>query len=350
MANKPSRRASKQKPVATQNSSKKTDDFDVPAPFTQAPSSLTDFLEGLSTSDVYLFHIDRHPIPEKQKIFLLPLILNLSILCLVAYRIYVGVYTYPNILAAMLGRDSPATINPKKASWSLISSTLASRTLTFLFDYLLIALFLPWPARFISGPVKWRRTIGFQQAEIVVRKSRAWSESLVHTWIRNDEATMKDRIIPAITPMRLQKTGYLLIDADWDLEFGAMLYAEENIKADILRYEDFETCVVVHGGPSKGWLIWRVEDTPCNSDPSMEFSESERDKIVKFKSKLTSMGKEDLFFRWIEIIQYESTRPGGFTPERQQSAMLETKTLFEQHGVDFEEFWADVGGMEGVSI
>ncbi|WEW55144.1 hypothetical protein PRK78_000572 [Emydomyces testavorans] len=350
---KVTKRGPKAKPVASGKIPvNDIEDSETPAAFTQAPSCLADFLEDLSPKHVYLIHIDGQPKSEKQQMFLFPLILNTLILALVLYRIYVGIFTYPDILAAILGRDSPATIDPQNSSWSLISSTLARRTLTFLLDYLLLALFLPWPIRFIFGPIRWRLKIGFQQTEIVVRKSRAWSESLARTWIRDDEETMKERIIPAITPMRLRKTGYLLIDADWDLDFHAMIRAHEDIKAGRLRLEDFETCVIVHGGESKGWLVWRVEETESihRPDPSVELSASERDKIVAFKNKLTSMGKEDLFFRWVEIIQFESTQPGGFTPQRQQSAMVETKELFERHGVDFEKFWADVGGMEGVSI
>ncbi|EEP82564.1 predicted protein [Uncinocarpus reesii 1704] len=329
-------------------------DAESPAAFTQAPSSLSDFLADFSPTGVYLIHIDRHPQSEKRQIFILPLILNLLILALVLYRIYTGIHTYPDILAAILGHDSPARIDPKTASWALISTTLARRTVTFLFDYLLITLFLPWPVRFLSGPARWRWEIGFQRAEIIVRKSRDWSEALGRTWIRDDEETMKERVIPAITPLRLRKTGYLLIDADWDLDFAAMTRAHRDLKAGRIRLDDFETAVVVHGGGNKGWLIWRPEDVRGSSgqgaNSSVELSPSERDRIVAFQEKLASMGKEDLFYRWVEIIQFESTQPGGFTPERQQRAMADTKKLFESRDVDFEKFWADVGGMQGVSI
>lgn len=60
------------------------------------------------------------------------------------------------------------------------------------------------------------------------------------------------------------------------------------------------------------------------------------------------MGKESVFFRWIELIQYESTQPGGFTSERQASAMRQAKEMFENQGIDFEMFWREIGGMEGM--
>jgi hypothetical protein len=93
-----------------------------------------------------------------------------------------------------------------------------------------------------------------------------------------------------------------------------------------------------------GWLIWRVED---EDTAEARTRSAQSDQILAFKDKLTAMGKEDLFFRWVELIQYESTQPGGFTPERQRSAMLQAKELFEKENVDFARFWQEVGGMEG---
>ena len=60
------------------------------------------------------------------------------------------------------------------------------------------------------------------------------------------------------------------------------------------------------------------------------------------------MGKESLFFRWIEIVQYESSQPGGFTPERQVLAAEKAKQLFAENGVDFDEFIKSTGGLEGM--
>ncbi|EEH44368.2 uncharacterized protein PADG_00657 [Paracoccidioides brasiliensis Pb18] len=184
---------------------------------------------------------------------------------------------------------------------------------------------------------------------IVVRKSRSsWSDSLQPlVWIREDDETIKTKILSAVTPQRLLKTGYLLIDADWDLDFTAMVKAHELVGQDRLKFDDFKTAVLVHGGGADGmdWLVWKVEEEKSDASSSEEkLSDSQRDKIVMFQEKLAAMGKEDLFFRWVELIQYESTQPGGFTPERQRKAMQETKQLFEEQGVDFEKFWADSEG------
>ncbi|KAL2371322.1 hypothetical protein BDBG_06278 [Blastomyces gilchristii SLH14081] len=342
--------------------SKTTKPSTPPAPFTKAPSSLSQFLAPLSPKHVYLVHLDNHPQKHKRQIFLLPLFLNIAILALILLRVYTGYPTYIDLLALILGHESPARVNTSSASWTYLLTTLLRRTLTFLLDYLLLAILLPWPVRFVLGPAHWRRKLGFQGCEVIVRKSRAsWSDELKPlSWIREDDETIKTRVIPAVTPQRLLKTGYLLIDADWDLDFAAMVKAHELVAEGALAVDDFKTAVLVHGGGAEGndglqWLIWRVDEEKRGGAPGKQpdggrLSNTQRDKIIMFHEKLASMGKEDLFFRWVELIQYESTQPGGFTPERQQKTMKETQQLFEDQGVDFEKFWADVGGMEGIDM
>lgn len=286
------------------------------------------------------------------------------------YRSYAGAFTYPDIFRALIGQPSPASIDTTTASWALIITTIGGRILTFIIDYFLATLILPWPVRFVTGPLQWRRKVGFQNVEVVVRKSREWTETLEgepRDWIRGNGSgsgdaniAIREKILPTMTPVRLQtKTGFLMIDADWDLDFAAMVRAHKTIDArrgsDGKRRQHFEpflSSVLVYGGDSSGWLVWRLEqddeDDVAAADQGL--SESQRDRILLFKKKLTEMGKEDLFFRWVELVQYESTQAGGFTPERQRKAMDDVKKLFEEDGVDFEKFWADVGGMEGVSL
>jgi hypothetical protein len=60
------------------------------------------------------------------------------------------------------------------------------------------------------------------------------------------------------------------------------------------------------------------------------------------------MGHEDLFYRWVELVQYESTMPGGFTEGRQARAMQEARRMFNEAGVDFAKFWEEVGGSQGM--
>jgi hypothetical protein len=77
-----------------------------------------------------------------------------------------------------------------------------------------------------------------------------------------------------------------------------------------------------------------------------EVSETDaRNKVVEFRDRLAALGKENLFYKWVELIQYESNAPGGFTPERQVDAVEKVKRLFQDHGVDWDTFSSEIEGL-----
>ncbi|KAA8646264.1 hypothetical protein EYZ11_000598 [Aspergillus tanneri] len=349
---KSARRAGKAKASATPTSSSGTSTPSSQAgplpPFTKASASLQPFLETLFPEEVYLIHIDNTPRETKQQAFNAPVLINVVITMVLAFRLYMVRSMYPAMLATLAGLTSSMTVDTTALSWGELTLIVLSRTANVMLDYFLVTIFLSWPIRFIQGPVMWRRSLGFRGREVIVRRSRpSLSEGLERNrWIREDEAT-RDKIVAAVTPDRIKKTGYLLVDADWDLDYNAMIKAHELVdrtrKDDGVPLEEFRTAVLVNTD-SDGWLIWHVGDEDTAEGRARS---AQRDQILAFKDKLTAMGKEDLFFRWVELIQYESTRPGGFTLERQKSAMIQAKQLFEDEGVDFARFWQEVGGMEG---
>ena len=139
------------------------------------------------------------------------------------------------------------------------------------------------------------------------------------------------------------RTVYSTMDKNWDLDFAAMIAAHRLIGHGGLRMEDFERKVVVHT-PENGWLVWDVEG-------GLEGGREEhvRRKIVTVKEKLTAMGKEGLFFRWIELVQFETAAKGGsLTAAGLQEVMKKGEVLFNEQGVGFQEFWTSVGGWEGM--
>ncbi|KAL1875528.1 hypothetical protein Plec18167_005464 [Paecilomyces lecythidis] len=317
-------------------------------PFVKAPSDLQPFLEPLSPKEVYLIHIDRSPIELKKQIFIVPIIINVLITALIAWRVYKGLAIYPPLLVTALGFTSSMNVDTSAISWEEIGGHILRRAGTFLVDYMILSLLLPWPIRFIRGPVRWRCVVGFREREVIVRQSqRSWSEKLEpNKWIYEDVETVQQVVVPAVTPEKILKSGYLLVDAHWDLDYEGMIRAHELVdktrKGEGVPLDEFRTAVLVHM-EDEGWLIWRVADEETDEE-----RKTQRDKIVLFKDKLTLMGKESLFFRWVELIQYESTQPGGFTPERQRSAMVQAREMFENEGIDFSKFWQEVGGIEGL--
>jgi hypothetical protein len=214
----------------------------------------------------------------------------------------------------------------------------------------------PWPYSFFlespGNPVRWRLKAGFRDDEIYIRQSRGWGakdllgEAEGSTGKAGaDSPFFKTRILPAIDSGRLRaKTGYLLMDKDFDLDFAAMVRATElvdkkEISMDVLRKTVFAWVGSEEAGQWAMWDCWRLD----------EGSETEaREKIVLFKDRLTAMGKENLFFKWVELVQYESSAAGGFTQERQIATAEKAKKLFEEQGVDFDTFIKEIGGLDGM--
>lgn len=338
-----------------------------PPPFElPAANFAAQFLTDLPQNHVYIVHVDKTSRELKRQVFFVPVCINLVLPAALIWRLYYAVPTYINLVQGSLGYSTPSAVDINASTRGELLWLTISRALLLLVDYLLFTLLGPWPFRFVFGvtstryssPLKWRRAIGFKDEEVVVRKSRDWDRSLAPDWTIDDELTLKHKIMPAVIPQCLDKTGYLLEDKNWSLDFRAMIDAHASCGTSSsftsstskspapLQLADFEKAVLVHyppsGGPQGGWMIWRV------SREDQTQTAAQRDALLRFKEKLTAMGYEDLFYRWVELVQYESSFPGGFTEGRQAVAMREAKRMFEEKGVDFAKFWHEVGGAEGM--
>lgn len=329
-----------------------------PPPFELPTQELASvFLSTLPQDHVYIVHVDTTPRTLKRQVFLVPVCMNIIVSLLLAWRLYYALPKYLHLINGALGYYSPTAIDVAGSNTKQLISITVSRTLMLLGDYMLYAWLGSWPWRFVVGaegtrhssPLKWRMAVGFQDLEIIVRQSRIWDKSLRPDWTIDDELTLKHKIMPALERKYLEKTSFLLEDKNWSLDFRAMTDAHSIIEAGNAGpgLKDFDKAVLVHypslHGPSGGgWMIWRVSkaDEPQTSE--------QRDTLIRFKEKLTTMGHEDLFFRWVELVQYESNSPGGFTAGRQAAAMREAKRMFSEQGIDFAQFWQEVGGIEGM--
>ncbi|KAI9803001.1 MAG: hypothetical protein M1825_002234 [Sarcosagium campestre] len=192
------------------------------------------------------------------------------------------------------------------------------------------------------------------------------------------------------------------------------------------KWSDIDSpLLLVHDSNYGGWCVWRLNDDSSGSSSSTttpgtttsgtttagaaeseaekraekEEEAASRQKMKLIKSRLVAMGKESVFYRWVELLQYEyeSSRPpppqpppqptgsddnkltslddddgdgevggdfdgGGYDSDarkqRQQqkqqqqhddSTRRQVRELFEKEGIDFDEFWRDVeGGVIGV--
>ncbi|KAF1841946.1 uncharacterized protein K460DRAFT_369956 [Cucurbitaria berberidis CBS 394.84] len=328
----------------------------IPAPFGPAPPELTELLSTFDTSNVYIIHTDPHPAWFKKRIFLVPVLLNLSITLILLWRAYYSVPHYWAIVLSILGNSNETTIFYAKETWSALIWKLLKRMTGLTLDWILFRIVGPWPWSFFAeqpgNPVSWRWNVGFRDEEVYVRVSRGWgAKDLLGAAeggsgkAGEESPFFKTRILPAVDGQRLrEKTGYLLMDGDFDLDFYGMIAATQLLDKKVFTLEQVKKLVVVFVGDEEHgqWAVWECSKLD-------EGSETEaRNKVIEFKDRLTAMGKENLFFKWVELIQYESNAPGGFTQDRQMAAAEKAKKLFEEQGVDWETFSREIGGLDGM--
>ena len=155
----------------------------------------------------------------------------------------------------------------------------------------------------------------------------------------------KTRILTAVDAEVMEKTGYLMMDGSWDLDFGAMQDAHTLVKMEKLRMGELDSLVLAHqdAGGYKGWLGWRFRQ------PKSETAEEERRrKLMAFKELLASKGKESLFWKWQEVVEDERSADGTFTPEAQEKVSKRVEEVFAKEGIDFKEAMESVGQVEAL--
>ena len=321
-----------------------------PEPFTLPPPSLEQFLPKLSKQHVYITHVDLKPREFKRKIFLVPVAMNVLIIAGILWRIRsIGPF-YMNICYSLMGKVNPTTLDTGAMPMGEIVREIVRRALTFMLDLLIYVFIWPWPRDFFAGrtignPIAWRFGVGFRDKEIIVRRSRKWIQKVGNVFDEDSQGTqlLYSNVRQAVDPIWMnEKTGYLMLNKEWDLDWRAMVQATKLVDQQKMTLDDFRTTVLVYH-EDFGWMASGVV---VRSDSVAE-AEGRR-KIVAFKDELTAMGKENLFFSWIELVQFESSQPGGFGPEQQEKTMAKAKSMFEAQGVDFDKFWAKIGGMQGM--
>ncbi|CAH0015883.1 unnamed protein product [Clonostachys rhizophaga] len=320
-----------------------------PAPFKEPPEVLQPFIDTLSSKHVYVAHIDSKPAAFKRKLFLVPIAMNIGVVALFALRMYYIVPYYWKLMMSGFGNPNETTFPVETSTWAELGFEILKRGFTMFFDFLLFVFVWPWPVEFVAGvahgnPTRWRWNVGFREKEIYVRRSRDWDVGLGDI-LKHDESRriFTAYIQQATSPMlQEQKTGYLLMNGQWDLDWDAMVYAHALVDKKDIALEAFRTVVLVHH-QDHGWLCY---DTKLSS--SAEEDEKRR-QVFAFRDALAAMGKDKLFYRWVEIVQFESTQPGGFGPEKQEEAAKNIRELFLKDGVDFDKLWKETVGADSVT-
>ena len=321
-----------------------------PKPFTRPSPKLNEFLTKLSNQHVYITHIDTKPREFKMKIFMVPVLMNVLICAGILWRIATVGPFYMKICFSMMGKYNDLTIDTTNMPLNDILYEILQRTMVFMVDLLIYVFIWPWPRDFFAGrtignPIAWRFAVRFQDKEIIVRRSRKWDRGIGN--VLNEESSgtqlLFSNVRQAVNPIWMnEKTGYLMLNKEWDLDWRTMIVATTMVDKKELDLDDFKTTILVHH-TEFGWMA--IETAEAGGSLA---EEEGRRKIVAFKDELAALGKENLFFKWIELVQFESSRPGGFGTERQQETMTKAKAMFEAQGVDFDKFWAKIGGFKGM--
>lgn len=181
--------------------------------------------------------------------------------------------------------------------------------------------------------------VGFRDKEIYVRRSRPTWDADIRKAIKGDDAPARTLLMKNIgdaTESMLinDKTGYLTMNNEWDLDWAAMVKATKMVDDKSVALEAFRLMVVMNH-KDYGWVSLDLKEHDSAGD------DERRDQVFAFRDALAAVGKEDLFYRWIEIVQFESTRPGGFSPEKQVETAKQIRDLFSEQGIDFDEFWKE---------
>ena len=283
-----------------------------PKPFAVPSAALEHFTEKLDKKHIYILSLDTQSPAFKKNVFLIPIMTNTLLIIIMLYRIY-NVIPYYFAMASGVSEWTSA---------SLTFPIIMVRFFNFALDYFLYAVVLPWPKEFLVGKsedisksryasaVTWRIAVPFQDTEITGRKSRSWDERVLlkdydvvstvdcppreifDTEVR--QATSSEYMGGAMGGKA--RTGYALMDRAWDLDWEAMTFAHELVAAEQCAFSDFRLKVLIHS-ETYGWCVW---DEGQEGGESME---GERDKIVRFKNVWNGMGRESMFFKWIEVVQ-----------------------------------------------
>jgi len=339
------------KPIkAKPNGSPKSLPGSPPEPFKPAPELIQKlFASHLEPQHIYIAHVDNKPAVFKRKIFIVPVAMNLAIAGLFVLRMLYILPYYWALLMSGFGHPNETTLDVESATWGEIAWEISRRTITFMLDFALGVFVWPWPLEFCLGarhgnPVWWRWRVGFREKEVYVRRSREWGASFKDAV---NEAAKRQTLLSllrrATNPSLLaEKTGYLTMSGQWDLDWAAMVHAHELVDQKLLAMEAFRCLVLVHH-EEHGWMS---VDLAVGENAK---EEERRRQIFAFRDALVSLEQEALFFRWIEVIQFESTRPEGFTPERQEEVAKMVREMFQKEGIDFDGLWKETVGSDGLA-
>ena len=364
MARGGSKKALKEPSKSTTKASTNTAS-DAPASyFSPVHAGLSSFANTLPTDHVFIVHADTSTPSLRRKVFLVPVLLNTVLSALLIWRFYYAAPEYLYQILTIFGYQTSWTIDTQAMPAVDIFQVITTRTTYLMIDYFVFFVVGRWPYEFLFGnkygrfigAAGWKLAVGFSKhKEVVVRRGRGWDGPILAsdtvrkqqgktdmTWTREEELRIYSKCRDALRKAYTSKTSFLLLDKDWDLEFQGMIDADELIDEGKMSWSDIDHLVLV---PFAGdWFCWypyaAENDKTTVVEPAILAQDQRLDLLHQ---KLIAIDCEDLFYRWIEILQYETSREGGFSDARKRAAVQEFQSMLQKRGKDGEAFWREVG-------
>jgi len=303
----------------------------------------------------------------RRQAFIVPVLLNLIISAGLCWRLYHAVPVYLEQLITILGYETSWTVTPKNLAWGDLINTVGTRTILLATDYVIFGMLGRWPYEFLFGDkygryvgcAGWKWDVGFSRPkEPVVRRGRKWDVPIFQdeeerkrqskpadTWTKEEELAVHTKCSDALRRSQTSKNALSLLDRDWDLDYRAMVDAADLIDQAKLSLDDIDHLVLVPWQAK--WYSWyphKIKTSDSHIEPVSERDE----KLESFRKHLIDLGCEDIFYRWIEMVQYETSQPARFTQVKKEEAEQELRRMLKSRKKDDESFIQAVGGMQNV--
>lgn len=337
-----------------------------PSPFQLAPQAVLPLADRLPKDHVFLVHLEDTPPDLRRHTFLVPILLNLFITVGLCARLIYAAPVYLEQLITIFGYETKWTVHPKTLGWLDLIGILGERTILLATDYVLFGLLGRWPWEFLFGDrygryvgaAGWKWNVGFsRRPEPIVRRGRKWDVPIFASekerkkqgkpekfWTKEEELLIYTNGSEGLRKINTSKNALSLLDRDWDLDYCAMVDATELLDKGSIKSNDLDHVILV---PWNGrWYCWYPHSTGASI--MAEVSGQQDDKLEKFKKTLVELGCEDVFYRWIEIIQYETNQPGALSAKKKQEAEQELRRMLRDRKKDDESFMKSIGGSNGV--
>lgn len=336
-------------------------------PFVPTTAALLPLTDVLPRNHVYLIHLESTKPELRRYAFSVPVMLNLMIVAGLCWRLYYALPIYLEQIITIMGYETKYAVEPKGLPWSKLLQIVLYRTFLLTVDYALFALLGRWPWEFVFGSKQtrhvsacgWKRAVGFsREKEPIVRRGRYWDNPLYQkdkerqlqgkpeqALTKEEELAIYTKCLDGSRTFHTSKNALSLLDKDWDLDYHAMIDVAELLDAAKIALDDIDHVALLPWQDK--WYMW-YPNKASDSGQDLKVIKKQDEQLESFKAELVKIDCEDVFYRWIEIVQYETSLPSGFTSAKKEEAEAEFKKMLKARNKNVEQFLSNIGGVSAI--